>query len=39
MHAEITAIIGDSWNMSELKDESVLLVITFLPYWQGFIHE
>ena len=29
-----TIIIGDSRNMSELKDESVHLVITSPPYWQ-----
>ena len=29
-----TIIIGDSRNMSELKDESVHLVVTSPPYWQ-----
>ncbi len=29
-----TIIIGDSRNMSELKDESVHLIITSPPYWQ-----
>lgn len=29
-----TIIIGDSRNMSEIKDESVHLVITSPPYWQ-----
>jgi len=30
----MTIIIGDSRRMSELKDESVQLVITSPPYWQ-----
>ncbi len=29
-----TIIIGDSRNMSEMKDESVHLIITSPPYWQ-----
>ncbi len=29
-----TIILGDSRNMSELKDESVHLVVTSPPYWQ-----
>jgi len=34
MHTKTTIIIGDSRNMSELKAESVHLIITSLPYWQ-----
>jgi site-specific DNA-methyltransferase (adenine-specific) len=34
MNPNTTIIIGDSRNMSELKDESVHLVITSPPYWQ-----
>ncbi len=29
-----TIILGDSRNMSELKDESVHLIVTSPPYWQ-----
>ncbi len=29
-----TIILGDSRNMSEIKDESVYLVVTSPPYWQ-----
>ena len=29
-----TIILGDSRNTSELKDESVHLVVTSPPYWQ-----
>ena len=34
MTTKTTIIIGDSRNMSELKDESVHLVVTSPPYWQ-----
>lgn len=34
MKTKSTIIIGDSRRMSELKDESVELVITSPPYWQ-----
>ena len=34
MSPKSTIIIGDSRNMSELKDESVHLIITSPPYWQ-----
>lgn len=34
MNPNTTIIIGDSRNMSEVKDESVHLVITSPPYWQ-----
>jgi len=34
MKTKSTIIIGDSRRMSELKDESVHLVVTSPPYWQ-----
>lgn len=34
MNSKTTTIIGDSRNMSELKDESVHLVVMSPPYWQ-----
>lgn len=34
MNLKSTTIISDSRNMSELKDESVHLVVTSPPYWQ-----
>jgi site-specific DNA-methyltransferase (adenine-specific) len=34
MPSNPTIILGDSRNMSELKDESVHLIVTSPPYWQ-----
>jgi len=34
MRTEHKIIIGDSRNMSELKNESIQLIITSPPYWQ-----
>lgn len=34
MSSNPTIILGDSRNMSELKDESIHLIITSPPYWQ-----